>query len=345
MSNLGAYLVAKQKYEVRPAPMPELTNPNDVLVKVEYVGICGADQDMFKTGRFGIFDVDYPKIIGHEAAGVVVAVGADVKSLKPGDMVALEPGVPCGKCEACVSGHYNICPSVDFKGAPPVTGCNQQYVVHPAEWCFKLPEGMTTRDGSLLEPLAVGMHAANQGGVRMGDTVVISGAGTIGLCVLNACRAKGATKIISIDLSPMRLETAEKLGAIPVNLAECDVIERVNELTGGRGADVVIEASGNPKGFLNTAYMVRSGGTIVGVGLGPKPIIELDYQTMIYKEANLKFVNRYCNEYPSCIAGLASGLISTEGIITHEFPLEKVQEAYDFALNNKDVAVKTIIKF
>ena len=343
--NYGAFLVAKQQYEVREAPMPTLENDDDVLIKIDYVGICGADQDMFLTGRYGIFDVDFPKIIGHEAAGVVVKTGPAVKHLKPGDKVALEPQVPCGKCEQCVTGHYHLCPDVMFKGAPPVTGCNQNYVVHPAEWCFKLPEGTTTRDGSLLEPLAVGMHAANQGGVKMGDTVIINGAGTIGLCVLNACRAKGATKIISIDMSPARLEKAEKMGAIPVNFAECDPVAKINELTDGRGGDVVIEASGNAKAFLNTAYYVRTGGTICCVGLGPKPIIEVDYQALIYKEATIKTVCRYCNEYPTCIAGLASGLMSTEGIITHEFPLEKVQEAYEFAVNNKDIAIKTIIKF
>ena len=343
--NYGAYLTGKKQYEVRETEMPVIEKPDDVLVKIEYVGICGADIDMFKTGRFGIFDVDFPRIIGHEASGVVEEVGSAVKHLKPGDKVALEPGVPCGKCEQCVKGHYNLCADVLFKGAPPVTGCNRNYVVHPAQWCFKLPGDMTTRDGALLEPLAVGMHAANQAGVKMGDTVVIIGGGTIGLCTLNACRAKGATKIICIDHHPARLEKIQNMGAVPVNFDECDVIKKIEELTDGRGADEVIECSGNAKGFLNAAYYVAPGGTICGVGLGPEPIISIDYQALIYKEATIKTVDRYCNEYPMCIEGLNTGLMSTEGIITHEFPLEKIQEAYEFAINNKDVAIKTIIKY
>jgi len=345
MENRGAYLVGKKQYDVRDAPMPAIECDNDVLVKIEYVGVCGADIDMWERGRFGIFDVEYPQIIGHEASGVVVETGKAVTNLKPGDKVALEPGVPCGKCPSCIKGEYNLCGSVIFKGAPPVTGCNQLYVTHPAQWCFILPDGLPTRDGSLLEPLAVGMHAANQGGVCMGDTVAICGGGTIGLCTLNACKAKGATKIIVIEESPARILAAEKMGAVVVDFSKCDVTEKVLELTGGLGADVVMEASGNAKAFLGCTSLVRAGGTVVCIGLGPDPVINFDYQAAVYKEATFKTVARYRHVYPTCIAGLAAGLLSTEGIITHEFGYEDIQEAYEFAFNRKDIAIKTIVKF
>lgn len=345
MSNRAAYLVAKKQYEVKDAPMPVIENDTDVLVKVEYVGICGADLDMWETGRYGIFDVRYPQIIGHEAAGVVVEVGKKVTNLKPGDKITMEPGIPCGVCPSCVTGKYNLCPSVVFKGAPPVEGCNQNYVTHPAQWCFVLPEGLSTRDGALLEPLAVGMHAANQGGVDVGDTVLISGAGTIGLSILNACKAKGATKILVIEQSPARIQAAERMGAIVIDFTKCDVVEKVMELTSGLGADVVIEASGNAKAFLLCPQLVRGGGTVVCVGLGPKPVVELDYQAAIYKEATFKTVARYRHVYPKCIAALAAGLISTEGIITHEFDCEDIQAAYEFAFNRKDIAIKTLVRY
>lgn len=345
MKNRACYLVGKKQYEVRDAPLPELTRDTDVLVKVDYVGICGADLDMWESGRYGIFDVAYPQIIGHEAAGEVVQVGSAVKNLKPGDKVTMEPGIPCGTCYSCINGEYNFCPDVIFKGAPPIEGCNQNYVIHPAQWCFVLPEGTTTRDGSLLEPLAVGMHGANQGGVKMGDTVVVNGAGTIGLSVISACVAKGATKVIAVEQSPVRIKAAEAKGAIVVDFSKEDAIKKVLELTDGFGADVVLEASGNAKAFLGCPQMVRPGGTIVGVGLGPKPVIEFDYQAFIYKEATIKGVCRYRHVYPTVIRGLAKGLISTEGIITHEFGFEDIQEAYEFAFNNKDIAIKTIVKF
>jgi len=345
MKNRAAYLVGKKQYEVRDAPMPAIAKDTDVLVKMEYVGVCGADLDMWETGRYGIFDVDYPQIIGHEASGVVVEVGKAVTNVKPGDKVAMEPGIPCGACPRCVAGEYNLCPHVVFKGAPPVTGCNQMYVIHPAQWCFVLPEGLGTRDGALLEPLAVGMHAANQGGVSMGDTVVICGGGTIGLCALNACKAKGAAKIIVVEQSPARIQAAQQMGATVIDFSKADVAERVMELTGGCGADVVMEASGSPKAFLLCPRLLRAGGTVACIGLGPKPVIEIDYQTAIYKEATFKTVCRYRHVYPSCIAGLAAGLLSTKGIITHEFGCESIQEAYDFAFGNKDIAIKTLVKY
>ena len=345
MKNRAAYLVGKKQYELRDAPMPTIEKDTDVLVKIEYVGVCGADLDMWATGRYGIFDVEYPQIIGHEASGVVVETGKAVTNVKPGDKVAMEPGIPCGICPRCVAGEYNLCADVVFKGAPPVTGCNQGYVIHPAQWCFVLPEGLPTRDGALLEPLAVGMHAANQGGVGMGDTVVICGSGTIGLCALNACKAKGATRILVVEQSPARVQAAQKMGAIVIDFSKCDVAERVMELTGGCGADVVIEASGSAEAFLLCPKLLRSGGTIACVGLGPKPVIEFDYQTAIYREATLKTVCRYRHVYPRCIAGLAAGFLSTEGIITHEFGCENIQQAYDFAFNNKDIAIKTLVKY
>jgi L-iditol 2-dehydrogenase len=342
--NRAAFLVDKMKYEVRETPVPVLKNDDDVLIKMEYVGICGADLDMWHMGRYGIFEVEYPKIIGHEAAGVVVETGKNVTKLKPGDKIALEPGVPCGKCEPCLKGSYNLCSSVVFKGAPPVEGCNQLYVTHPAQWCFKIPDKMSTREGALLEPLAVGMHVANQGDVKMCDVVVINGAGTIGLSTLAICRSKGATKIISIDTSSVRLAAAKELGAITIDFSKENPIEKVLELTNGRGADVVIEASGNAKAFLDCPQMAKAGGIISCVGLGPKAVIDIDYQSLIYKELTLKTSCRYRHEYPCCIDGIASGLINTRGIITHEYALDDIQKGYEFAFNNKDKAIKTIIR-
>ncbi len=341
--NKAAFLTNIMQYEVREAPVPILKNEDDVLIKMEYVGICGADLDMWHMGRYGIFEVEYPKIIGHEAAGVIAEIGKNVTKLKPGDKIALEPGVPCGKCEPCLKGNYNLCSAVIFKGAPPVEGCNQQYVTHPAQWCFKIPDRMSTREGALLEPLSVGLHVANQGGVKMCDVVVINGAGTIGLCALAICKAKGATKIISIDASSVRLAAAEGLGATIIDFSKENPVEKVLELTDGLGADVVIEASGNAKAFLDCPQMTKAGGIISCVGLGPKAVIEIDYQALIYKELTLKTSCRYRHEYPCCIEGIATGLIDTKGIITHEYTLDDIQAGYEFAFNNKDKAIKTII--
>jgi L-iditol 2-dehydrogenase len=187
------------------------------------------------------------------------------------------------------------------------------------------------------------MHVANQGGVKMCDFVVINGAGTIGLCALAIFKSKGATKIISIDESSVRLAAAKDLGATIIDFSKENPVEKVLEFTGGLGADVVIEASGNAKAFLDSPQMAKAGGIISCVGLGPKAVIEIDYQALIYKELTLKTSCRYRHEYPCCIEGIATGLIDTKGIITHEYTLDDIQKGYEFAFNNKDKAIKTII--
>ena len=345
MENFGAYLVEKQKFEVRPAPMPKLENPEDVLVRVEYAGICAADQDMFKNGEYGPLVVDFPKIIGHEATGTVIEVGSAVKKLKVGDRVALEPSLPCLKCEQCLKGNYNSCANKEFKGAPPTDGYYQKYVTQHELWAHKLPDSLSSRDGALVEPLAIGMQSAQLGNVTIGDTVVIIGLGTIGLCTLDCCKARGATKIIVVDCSPARMATAEKLGATVLDFTKCDPVKEVERLTDGQLADVVFECSGAESAFLSTVNYVKNAGTVVGVGLNPKETIQIDYRNMMFKGATLKWTNDYANIFPMVVSGLATGLLTTEGIITDEFPVEKVQEAFEFAINNKATAVKTIIKF
>jgi len=345
MENIGAYLVDKQKFELRPAPMPKLENPDDVLVKVDYAGICAADQDMFKNGSYGPLVVDYPKIIGHEAVGTIIEVGSAVTNLKVGDRIALEPSLPCLKCEHCLKGRYADCANKEFRGAPPTEGYYQKYVVQPAMWSHKLPDSLSSRDGALVEPLAIGMQAAVLGNVTLGDTVVIIGLGPIGLCTLDCCKGLGATTMIVIDSSPQRLKTAAEMGAICVDFTKCDPVAEVEKITNGRGADVVFECSGAEAAFTSTVKYLKNTGTVIGVGLSPKETLQIDYRNMMWKGATIKWVNDYSNIFPMVVAGLANGLLTTKGIITDEFPLEQIQEAFDFAINNKATAVKTIIKF
>ncbi len=162
---------------------------NEVLVKLEYVGICGSDLHYYETGAIGDYVVKPPFVLGHEPGGTVVEVGKNVKHLKAGDRVALEPGKTCGHCEFCRTGRYNLCPDVVFFATPPVDGVFQEYVAHEADLCFKLPDNVDTMEGALIEPLAVGFHAAIQGGARAGQTAVVMGAGCIGLVTMMALKA------------------------------------------------------------------------------------------------------------------------------------------------------------
>lgn len=320
---------------------------DSVLVKIEYVGICGSDVHYYHSGVCGPFklDLDQDFMLGHECAGRVVEVGSDVKSLKVGDKVALEPGITCGKCEFCKTGRYNLCPDVVFLATPPVQGCYEEYIAFPENMCFKLPDNVSTKEGALIEPLAVGFHSAAQGNVTVGDTVVILGAGCIGLVTLLACKARGAGKIIVTDLVDARLEKAKELGAdYIINGKDADVLEKIAELTDGRGADKVIETAGSPHTIAQTAHLVSKGGSIVLVGLASVEEINYNFAQIMDKEAEIKSVFRYRNIYPKAIQAVSSGFIDISGIVTHEYDLEHIQDAFCEVVNNKTDLIKAIIK-
>ena len=199
--NRAAVLTGLKTLEFREVPMPQV-GADEILMRMEAVGVCGSDVHYYSHGRIGDFVVEFPFILGHECAGTIVEVGKEVKHLQVGDRVALEPGVPCGKCEMCRTGHYNLCPDVKFFATPPYDGCLMDYVSFPAEFAFKLPDNVSTVEGALVEPLAIGINAALTGGVKLGDTVLIFGAGCIGLVTLLAAKAYGASQIIVSDVIP-----------------------------------------------------------------------------------------------------------------------------------------------
>lgn len=342
----GAFMRGTDNMIIKEIPVPEI-GKKEVLVSLEYVGICGSDVHYFHSGCCGAYKVDLSEdfMLGHECAGTIVKVGEEVETLKVGDKVALEPGITCGKCEFCKSGHYNLCPDVVFLATPPVQGCNEEFIAFPEDMCFKLPDNMSTKEGALIEPLSVGFYAAEQGEVKTGDSVIILGAGCIGLVTLLACKAHGAGQIIVADLVDARLNKALELGATTViNSGKEDVSARIEELTGGRGADVVFETAGSPVTIAQTPFFVRRGGTITLVGISAQQEISYNFAQIMDKEATIKSVFRYKNIYPKAIAAVAGGAIDVKSIVTHEFDLEHIQEAYEEAVNNKTDLVKAVIK-
>ena len=342
----GAFMRGIDKMIIKEIPVPEI-GKKEVLVSLEYVGICGSDVHYFHNGCCGSYKVDLSEdyMLGHECAGTIVKVGEEVEKLKVGDRVALEPGITCGECEQCKSGHYNLCPDVVFLATPSVQGCNEEYIAFPENMCFKLPDNVSTKEGALIEPLSVGFYASEQGGVKTGDTVVILGSGCIGLVTLLACKAHGAGKIIVADLVEARLQKALEIGATEViNSGKEDALKKIEELTNGRGADVVFETAGSPVTIAQTPFIVRRGGVITLVGISAKEEINYNFAQIMDKEATIKSVFRYRNIYPKAIAAVSGGAINVKGIVTHEFDLDHIQEAYDEAVNNKTDLVKAVIK-
>ncbi len=334
--------IGKMGFEERDIPKAK---DDEVLVKLEYVGICGSDLHYYETGAIGDYVVEPPFVLGHEPGGTVVEVGKNVKHLKVGDRVALEPGKTCGHCEFCKTGRYNLCPDVVFFATPPVDGVFQEYVAHEADLCFKLPDNVSTLEGALIEPLAVGFHAAIQGDAHLGQKAVVMGSGCIGLVSMMALKARGVSEVYVVDIMEKRLEKALELGASGViNGAKENVLERVKELTGGAGTDLVIETAGTEITTRQAIHMAKKGSTIVLVGYSKSGEMTLPMSLVLDKELTLKSIFRYRHIYPMAIDAVAAGKVNLKGIVTNTFTLDEAQKAMDYSVNNKADIVKAVIK-
>lgn len=317
-----------------------------VLVKVKHVGICGSDLHYYENGKSSSGrQITYPYLLGHECAGEVVELGEGVTSLALGDRVALEPGIACGHCEFCRSGHYNLCPDVVFFATPPVPGTLCEYVTHPADMCFRLPDNVDTMEGALVEPLAVGFHAARMAQAAPGKTAVILGSGCIGMSVMLALRAHGVGVVYITDLLAKRLARAKSLGADEaINITETDPVERVMELTHGRGTDIVIDASGACEAVQSTAALVARSGRIVMVGMAAEQVFPLDFGRLMRKEATIKTIYRYRNCYPAAIQAISSGLPAAK-IVSHRFRFKDTAKAFADNSENRAEIVKAVIEY
>lgn len=335
--------IGKIDYVTREIPR---VGEDEVLVKMEYCGICGSDIHFFEHGHIGNCIVEPPFVLGHEPGGTVVEVGANVRHLRVGDRVALEPGKTCGKCEFCRTGRYNLCPDVIFFATPPVDGVFQEYVAHEAALCFKLPDNVSTMEGALIEPLAVGMHAASRGGAGVGQTAVVYGAGCIGLCSLLALKAMGVPRIYVVDILDNRLEKARELGAAAViNSAKEDAREAIIGLTGDAGCDLQIETAGTEVTTRLAIDVAKKGSKIVLVGYSRSGEMQLPLSLALDKEIDLLTVFRYRHMYPAAIDAVASGAIDLKAIVTDEFGFDDIQNAMDRSCRDKANVVKAVIKY
>ncbi|MDR1519669.1 MAG: NAD(P)-dependent alcohol dehydrogenase [Planctomycetota bacterium] len=331
----------------RDIPVP---GPGQALIRLEYVGVCGSDLHILEKDWGG--RITAPHILGHECAGVVAGLGPGVAELAVGDRVALEPGKTCGKCEFCKTGRYNLCREVKFlaapntPGSPQVDGAFREYLAHDADLCFKLPDNLSTLEGALIEPLAVGFHAANQGGARPGQTAVVAGAGCIGLVSMLALRICGVARVIVLDVMDNRLAKAAELGAdAAINSRDpAAAARRILELTGGRGADLAIDTSGVSAAVEQVVRALKKGANLVLVGYSPDGSLTIPLREVINNEITLKSVFRYRNIYPMAIQSAAAGLVDLKRIVTNVYPLSEAPRAMEEGLKNKAGIVKSVLK-
>lgn len=338
----AAFMQDKGKITLDSVDVPEPLN-HEVLIRLKAVGVCGSDVHLFCHGGIGDSRVIPPYMLGHEASGEVVAIGRDVKSLKVGDRVVMEPGIPCGNCEFCLSGRYNLCPEMKFWAAPPVQGVLCEYTKHKESFCYKIREAVKFDVASLAEPLSVGVYAAQRANVGPGKTVAILGAGPIGQTALQAVLGFGVTAVMVSDIIENRLKLARQLNAeITVNSKTDDIVVQSREFTGKKGFDVVIETSGSSQALSNAVNIAKNGATIVLIGSLQNVEPDIPIIKAVFKELRILGSYRYCNTYPIVVDILASNP-NLKKLITHHFPLERVQEAFEFVRDHKDDCMKVII--
>jgi len=315
--------------------------------------VCGSDLHYYTHGRIGNFIVKSPIVLGHEVSGVVEAVGENVTRHKVGDRVALEPGVPCRRCDYCKRGEYNLCPEMVFMATPPIDGALSEYVLWPEDFAYGIPDSVSLEAAALLEPLAVGVWAVKRGEVRMGDSVVVLGAGPIGCTTLQAAKAAGATTLIAVDLEKFRLEMARKVGAThTINAREEDVLERIKDITtrsglprSHSGVDVAFETAGSVATCRLSIAAPRPGGVTVLVGLPPDPLVPLDIVSASSRESQIRGLFRYANCYPAALALVASGAVDLDVLVTQRYKFADTGEALEFADRDKTSSVKVMLEF
>jgi L-iditol 2-dehydrogenase len=320
--------------EDRPEPEP---GPGQVKVRIASVGVCGSDTHYYDHGRIGDFVVESPLVLGHEASGVVVAVGDGVTSLRPGQRVSLEPGVPDLVCEQCLAGRYNLCPDMRFFATPPIDGAFAEHVVVHAAFAHPVPDTMSDDAAALLEPLSVGVWACRKGRVSAGSRVLVTGAGPIGLVAVQTALAFGATEVVVSDVNPARLALARDLGATDV----VDAREQsVRDLP--RPPQVLLECSGFPPAIGDGLRALDRAGRAVLVGMGgdevPLPLAHVQS-----RELEVTGTFRYANTWPTAIALVTSGRVDLDRLVTGTYGLAQAADALT-ASRTDPQAVKAVVR-
>lgn len=298
------------------------------------------DVHYWTEGRIGDFIVQKPMILGHEGSGVVRFVSDDVSGFEQGDRVAIEPGIPCCACDSCKKGRYNLCPLVKFAATPPVDGSLAHFVVHHANFCYKLPPMISFDEAALFEPLSVGIHACRRASIGLGNTVLIAGAGTVGLVTMLVAKASGAGQVIIFDIDADRLQVAKELGADRVIVTHPESDPKIT--VEGIEADVCFDATGVESAVKTCVYGAKRGGVVVLIGMG-HPEMSIPVLEASIREVDIKGVFRYCNTYPTALELVASGKVQLKRLVTHRFKMMDAEEAFEVARDRNSKAIKVII--
>jgi len=339
-------LTGIRKIEMRDIPEPSLVNSNDVKIRMSVLGICGSDIHYYTKGQIGTQKVQYPFTVGHEGAGVVVAVGNSVKRVKPGDKIAIEPAMPCWNCDQCLSGRHHTCRKLRFLGCPgQAEGCLMEYIVMPETSCFPLSDKLTPDHGSISEPLAIGVYAVKKSGEVKDLNIGIFGFGPIGMSVMLAAKANEVGKIYVSDLIDERLIISRKEGsALSLNPSKVNIVSKIliNEPL---GLDLAFECCGKQEAFDQAIELLKPGGKLIVVGIPEFDLWSMNVETTRRKEISLQFIRRQVDCVEDALEMMKDGSISIDNMVTHRFPFARTKEAFDLVADYKDGVMKAMIDF
>ncbi|MBP8605303.1 MAG: alcohol dehydrogenase catalytic domain-containing protein [Phycisphaerae bacterium] len=326
-------------------PVPALTRPNDVLLKIQYVGVCGSDVHYYETGRIGSQIVAYPFTVGHECSATVEDFGAGVCGLEKGQPVVVEPAVSCGQCDQCRTGRPHTCRALKFLGCPgQIEGCLCEYIVMPAECCFPTKGNLTLQQGVLCEPFAIGLYAVSLSGLRKGQTAAVLGTGPIGLSCLVGLRHQGAARIYGSEKIPQRCSIAKTAGADWVGNPDNEDIVRAILNQEPDGIDVVFECAGQQETLDQAVKILKPGGKLMLIGIPRQDTIHFSPDQIRRKEIAILNVRRQNHCTQKAIDLLADGRVNLDFMITHTFSFDQTQKAFDLVSGYRDGVVKALIR-
>ena len=340
----AAFLTGIREMEIRDVPDPRIAAPDDVLVRIDAVGVCGSDVHYYTTGRIGSQKVEYPWTVGHECAGTVVEVGGGVSDLAAGQRVAIDPLSTCGRCDQCLSGRPHTCRNQAFLACPgQLPGALAEYIVMPAQCCFPVPENMNNDEVTIVEPLSIGLYAQSLAPENPPKRAAVLGVGPIGLSVLLCLRAAGAEEIFATDLLGERLETAAAMGADWTGRhGPQDVVSEMLARAES-GLDCVFECAGQQETLDQCVQLLRPGGTMLAVGIPEIERVSFNPDIMRRKEIRLQNVRRQNGCVQGAIDLISSGQADVMPMVTHHFDLAGSREAFEMVADYRDGVIKAIV--
>jgi len=339
-------LTGIRQMEMKNIPDPEIVNSDDVLIKMIVLGICGSDIHYYKNGNIGSQKVKYPFTVGHEGAGVVIRTGPDVTKVKKGDIIAIEPALPCGKCDQCMEGRPHTCRKIRFLGCPgQAEGCLSEFIVMPQDNCFRLPVNLLPDHGAISEPLSIGIYSVKKSGEIKGRKVGILGFGPIGMSVMLAARALGADSVYVTDKISERLAIAAKEEASYTgNPLSKNIVEKILQKEPA-GLDVVFECCGQQEALDQAVDLMKPGGKIIVVGIPEFDTWSVNVENTRRREIMLQFIRRQVDCVKPAIEMMKSGKIDVKNMVTHRFPFDQAEEAFELLSDYRDGVMKVMIDF